>query len=182
VIFLLSHFEKDASAVIQEANVHYNSGNLWAERKDNERAAAEYDRAIAMDGSRYEFFHNRGNSLRDLGRFADAAGSYRGAAEILERKAGSSKAAQDARSRFRSQLALERTREGQMLVEAGDLPAARAAYEKAEAIRPDDFEVQLALGKIASRLNDRDAAILHLDRALALKPTSDAARAERAKL
>lgn len=182
VIFLVSHFEKDSSAVIQEANVHYNSGNLWAARKDHERAVAEYERAIAMDATRYEFFHNKGNSLRDLGRFADAAGSYRGAAEILERKAGSSKAAQEARSRFRSQLALERTREGQMLVDAGDLPAARRAYQRAEEIRPDDFEVQLALGRIASRLDDRQAAILHLDRAIALKPTSDAARAERAKL
>jgi Flp pilus assembly protein TadD len=69
-----------------------------------------------------------------------------------------------------------------MLEELGDMAGARTAYERAERIRPDDFELELALGEVASRLGDREGAIRHLDRALALQPDSAVARAARDRL
>ncbi len=164
VLFLATHFEKDESATIQEANVHYNSGNLWAGKKEHERAIAEYRRALEMDDSRYPTWFNMGNSLRALERYDEAAEAYGEAA------------------RKRKDFLAAHLRQGSALVKAGDLPGAREAYERAAEIRPGNFEAQLALGRIAARLGEREAAIRHLDRALEIRPGSEEARRERARL
>lgn len=164
VLFVAVHFEKDESARIQEANVHYNSGNLWAGKKEHERAIAEYGRALEMDDSRYTTWFNMGNSLRDLGRYDEAAGAYGEAAGK------------------RKNFLAAHLRQGSALVKTGDLPGAREAYERAAKIRPGNFQAQLALGRIAARLGEREAAIRHLDRALEIRPDSEAARRERARL
>lgn len=170
-VFLLGHSEKDASATIQEANVHYNVGNLWAGKKRHDRALDEYRRAIEMDDTRYEFRFNMANSLRDLGRHAEAAAAYGIAAEMAS-----------AKPHLRGDTFRARVRQGQMLEKAGDWAGSRAAFLQAEAIRPDDFEVHLGLGKAAARLGDRAEAVARLDRALQIRPDSEAARAERARL
>ncbi len=164
LLFALTHFERDASATIQEANVHYNSGNLWTGKNEHERAVAEYRRAIAMDGSRYQFWYNMANSLRDLGRIAEAAEAYGEAA------------------RRRPDFWSAHVRQGQMLVEMGEWARAREPLEKALAMHAGDFDAHLALGRAAARLGDREAALKHLDRALEIRPGSEAARAERARL
>ena len=69
-----------------------------------------------------------------------------------------------------------------LLEETGDWAGARAAYEKAEALRPDDFEVQLGLGRVAARAGDRAAALRHLDRALQIRPGNQAAALARSRL
>lgn len=163
-VFLLFHFEQDSSARFEEANVHFNTGNVWAEKNLHEEAVNEYRRAIAMDGSRYQFHFNLGNSLRDLGRRAEAAEAYAQAAKR------------------RPQFVNAHARQGQMLLETGDLAGARQAYERVVQINPDHFDAHLRLGRIAARLGDRKTAIEHLDKAIALKPDSQAARDERAKL
>jgi len=53
---------------------------------------------------------------------------------------------------------------------------------RAEALRPDDFEAQLGLGRAAARAGDREAAIRHLDRALQIRPGNQAAVLERSRL
>ena len=45
--------EVDASATMQEANLHYNAGNAWSDEKEHERALVEYRRAIAMNRGRF---------------------------------------------------------------------------------------------------------------------------------
>lgn len=163
-VFMVAHFETDAASVFQEANAHFNTGSAWAKKGDQERAVAEFQRAIAMDATRYDFWFAQGHSLGVLGRRAEAAVAYGEAA------------------RRRPQLFLPRVLEGQMREELGDLAGARAAYERAEAINPDDFELELALGEVTERLGDREAAIRHLDHALVLRPDSAAARSSRDRL
>lgn len=164
VLFVLLHFEKDSSATFEEANAHFNIGNVWAEKKLHEEAVKEYRRAIAMVGSRYQYHVNLGNSLRDLGRHAEAAEAY-GQAGAL-----------------RPRFANAHLQRAQMLVETGDWAGARQACERVLEIKPDQFDAHLLLGRIAARLGDRKAAVEHLDRAMALRPDSQAARAARAGL
>ena len=163
-VFLVVHFEKDASSVHQEANTHYNAGNVWKDRKDYARATAEYRRAIAMDPSRYLFYLNLAIVLREQRDYAAAAEAYGEAAAR------------------RADLFPPRAFQGLMLESLGDWAGARAAYEKAARINPDDFEINLRLGRAAAQLGDRDAAIRYLDRAIELQPDSPLARAERARL
>jgi tetratricopeptide (TPR) repeat protein len=164
VIFLVAHFQKDQSATIQEANVHYNEGNLWSGKGNHEMAIREFRRALAMDDSRYETWFNLGNSLRAIGRPAEAADAYESSATRRPRF-------------FNAHL-----RRAQELEEAGDWAGASAAYRKAEELRADDFEVQLGMGRAEARLGDHAEAIRHLDRALQLRPGDPAAAAERARL
>lgn len=164
VIFLIAHFEKDSSATIQEANVHYNTGNLWAGRSEHVKAVGEFRRALEMDDSRYQTWFNMGNSLRKLGRLEEAAEAYG-----------------EAGGRRKSFLAAW-LRRGSVLMVLENWQGAREAYARAAEIAPGNFGVHLALGRSAARLGDREAAIRHLDRALEIRPGSREALSERAGL
>jgi 4-amino-4-deoxy-L-arabinose transferase-like glycosyltransferase len=164
VLFLVAHLEKDASHVHQEANTHFNAGNVWKDRREYARAAGEYRRAIAMDPSCYIFFFNLAIALREQNQIAPAAEAYGEAAAR------------------RADLFAPRAFQGLMLETLGDWAGARAAYERAVRLNPDDFEIHLRLGRAAARLGDRETAVRELDRALALQPDSALARAERARL
>jgi tetratricopeptide (TPR) repeat protein len=69
-----------------------------------------------------------------------------------------------------------------MLMEVGDWHGARDALEQAAALRPNVFDLQLALGRVAARLGDREAALLHFDHALRMWPDSRVALEERSRL
>jgi tetratricopeptide (TPR) repeat protein len=163
LIFLVAHFEKDESATIQEANVHYNAGNLWQGKKEFVNAEAEYDRALEMDDSRYATWFNRGNSLRAQGRYREAALSYRES------------------GKRRKKFLAARLREAASWEKAGNLEEARTAWLAVLGLRPSHFNAHLALGKIFGRLGETSEAIQYLDRAIQIKPESDAARQERAQ-
>jgi tetratricopeptide (TPR) repeat protein len=164
VVFLFAHFEKDSSATVQEANVHYNTGNLWANRDEHVKAVAEYRRALEMGNSRSATWFNMGNSLRKLGELEEAAEAY---GEALSR-----------RKRFFAAW----FNRGFVLMELEDWQGAREAYARAADLAPGNFAVHLALGRSAARLGDREAAIRHLDRALEIRPDSREALRERAGL
>jgi len=55
---------------------------------------------------------------------------------------------------------------------AGDEKGAEAALQKAVEADPNDFEAQLRFGGVLYRERNLDAAALHLNRALAIKPAS----------
>jgi tetratricopeptide (TPR) repeat protein len=164
VLFLVAHLEKDQSATIQEANVHFNTGNVWGRLKNYEKAAAEYERAVEMDDSRHSLWYNLGNTYRALGREADAAVAYGMA------------------GKRRPRFIWAHLRQGASYVKLKEWRNAREAYRRAEKLRPDRFDVHLALGRIALALGDRGEAALHLDRALEIRPGSEAALREKAKL
>jgi tetratricopeptide (TPR) repeat protein len=159
-----TYLSRDASAAIQEANVHYNTGNVWVSRGEHAKAVAEYRRATELDGSRFQTWFNLGSSLAELRRYAEAAAAYGSAAA-------------------RQPLLFDaHAQRGLMLIEIGDWLGAREALERAEALHPNVFDLQLALGRVAARLGDRQAALHHYDRALAIWPESRAAQEERSRL
>ena len=121
-VLLVSHLERDRATVHQEANTHFNAGNVWKDRREYARAVAEYRRAIAMDPSRYVFFFNLAIALREQNQLAAAAEAYGEAAAR------------------RADLFTPRAFQGLMLEALGDWAGARAAYERAVRLNPDDFE------------------------------------------
>ena len=69
-----------------------------------------------------------------------------------------------------------------MLSYLGDTQGAIVALRKAVEADPNDFEAQVALGAVLHMERDLDEARLHLQRALQLKPDSNLARYEWARL
>ncbi len=59
---------------------------------------------------------------------------------------------------------------GNLLREAGELPAARAHFEAALRVRPDLFKAHNNLGSVLRDLKDLPAARAHYEQALAIKP------------
>lgn len=164
VIFVVAHLEKDASAVYQEANVHYNTGNIWLRQEEYDRAIAEYERAVEMDDSRFYIWYNLGNAYRAQERWAEAAEAYARAGERQKKNVRA------------------HVREGQMRMKAGQWEAAREAWLRAESLGPGRYDVQMALGRIAAATGRRQEAIRRFDRALALKPGDRVALQEKARL
>lgn len=78
---LVSFFPLGVQKDSAEANVHYNIGNLLAERGRHAEAIASFDRAVGRwPGNAYAWV-NRGNSLDKLGKEDEALASYRRAEE-----------------------------------------------------------------------------------------------------
>jgi tetratricopeptide (TPR) repeat protein len=62
--------------LFQEANVHYNLGNLLYDSGEYDRAIVEYHRALAVSDT--DFYHiNLGNALTRKGRYDEAIEHYR---------------------------------------------------------------------------------------------------------
>lgn len=59
---------------------------------------------------------------------------------------------------------------GNLLAEAGQIDAAREAYQRALALRPDIAEIHFNLGNVLQRVGDHAGARDSFNRALALKP------------
>ncbi len=74
------------------------------------------------------------------------------------------------------------TLQGKALQDLGDNPAAIAAFGKALAADPDDFEAHLTLGAILNVERDVPGARKHVERALQLEPSSALARFEMARI
>ncbi len=81
-LFAIFHPQVDASARIQEANVHYNAGNKYFEKEAYDEAVAEYRRAVAGDPSNWRAYFNMGNTFVKLGRREEAIEAYR---DVLRR-------------------------------------------------------------------------------------------------
>jgi tetratricopeptide (TPR) repeat protein len=164
IIFALTHFEKDVSAHYQEANVHYNTGNILYQEKEYGKAVREFERAAAMDDSRHTIWYNLGNTYRVLERWGDAARAYGMAGER------------------RKKFINAHVREAEMRMKTGEFEAARAAWLRAEALSADRYDVQMGLGRAAAALGGSGEAARRFDRALKIKPGDRDALRERAGL
>jgi predicted CXXCH cytochrome family protein len=71
---------------------------------------------------------------------------------------------------------------GSLLERAGELPAARAEYERALALDPDLAEAAVNLGPVLARLGEPRAALAQLDRLVERHPLADGALRNRAAL
>jgi len=84
-LFVAFHVQVDDSAVVQEANVHYNAGNQYFHKEEFERAVEEYDRAIKGSPRNWRYPYNKANALLNLGRKDEAIAAYRRVLEINPR-------------------------------------------------------------------------------------------------
>jgi tetratricopeptide (TPR) repeat protein len=74
--------------LFQEANVHYNLGNLYYDAGNYDQAIPEYRQALAVSDSAF-YRINLGNALTRKGRFEEAIDQYR---QVISRKPGFAKA------------------------------------------------------------------------------------------
>ncbi|HXM41648.1 MAG TPA: tetratricopeptide repeat protein [Bryobacteraceae bacterium] len=88
----------------------------------------------------------------------------------------------DAALRLNPKLPGADTLRGTVLTYLGDTQNAIAALRRAVAADPGDFDAQVALGAVLHTERDLDGARQHLQRALQLKPDSNLARYEWARL
>jgi tetratricopeptide (TPR) repeat protein len=88
----------------------------------------------------------------------------------------------DAALRLNPRLPGAATLRGTVLSYLGDTQGAIAALRKAVEADPNDFDAQLGLGAVLHTERDLDGARQHLQRALQLKPDSNLARYEWARL
>jgi tetratricopeptide (TPR) repeat protein len=111
----LTLFPYGRDHLFQEANVHYNLGNLYYDAGDYDRAISEYRRALTVSDSAF-YRVNLGNALTRKGRFEEAIDQYR---QVLVKKPGFAKA---------------HIQWAKALVEAGRMEEAREEYRKAVAL------------------------------------------------
>jgi tetratricopeptide (TPR) repeat protein len=88
----------------------------------------------------------------------------------------------DAALRLNPRLPGAETLRGSVLSYLGDTDGATAALKKAVDADPNDFDAQVALGAVLHTARDLDGARQHLQAALVLKPDSNLARYEWARL
>jgi tetratricopeptide (TPR) repeat protein len=169
--------------LFQEANVHYNQGNLYYDLGDYDRATEEYRQALAV--SDFEFYRiNLGNALTRRGRFEEAIDQYR---QVTLRKPRFAKAyvqwaktlaeqgrTAEAQEQYRKALALgtaspdlEAKLRQTGLPQGDDVDAAR----RAAAAEPDSASLRNTLGIALQKQGRFDEAEKEYRAAAALDPS-----------
>ena len=69
-------FDRALAARPDDAEFHYNRGNILCEIGRLEEGLVNFDTAVALRPGEAEFYQNRGNVLLDMGRFAEAFADY----------------------------------------------------------------------------------------------------------
>jgi predicted O-linked N-acetylglucosamine transferase (SPINDLY family) len=144
--------QKAAELLPNDAEAHYNLGNILKDLKQLNEAAASYRRALKITPNIDGGHNNLGNVLRDLGQLKEAAASYRRALAINPKSAG-----------IHNNL-------GNVLRELGKFDDALESCHRALAISPDFADAHYNLGNILNDLKRPDEAAASYRRALAIKP------------
>ncbi|HEU4401617.1 MAG TPA: tetratricopeptide repeat protein [Candidatus Polarisedimenticolia bacterium] len=195
-VALVSFFPLGAPMVTAEANVHYNIGNLLAERGRHEEAIAEFDRSLAEWPENSYALINRGNSLDRLGREDEALASYRRAEEadprffktyqaqgvILHRRGRLAEEEAVYRRGLAAGGAEARYLLGLVLGQQGRSEEALRAFEEAVRINPRHAHAQARLGALYAARGDAARAQAHFRAALEADPSEATARAGLARL
>ncbi|MFT7463741.1 MAG: hypothetical protein ACI9EF_002088 [Pseudohongiellaceae bacterium] len=135
-------------------DVRFLRGLIYEFGGDHPRAKREYSAALALDASHPGARLNRGWLRLDSG---DAQGADDDAAELLRRYPQSEKP-----WNLRAAIAGS----------YGDLPAAVAAFARSAEAWPADADIWHDMGRLMMSLGARDNAILMLERAAELRPSS----------
>jgi tetratricopeptide (TPR) repeat protein len=134
------------------------SGDRLFEAGDLEGAVVEFEKALALNPKEINVLNSLGVCWGHLGQVAKAVACFEQARRIdpLEAMAW-----------YNQGLV--------MIMAGGDKRLILDLFKQADRISPDIFEVNLQLGMLLRELKDPDAACLHAQKALALKPNSAAA-------
>ncbi|HMC83015.1 MAG TPA: tetratricopeptide repeat protein, partial [Candidatus Polarisedimenticolia bacterium] len=187
----LTLFPYGRDHLVQEANVHYNVGNLYSDRGEYPRAIAEFERAIAV--SDFEFYRiNLGNALARTGRFSEAVEQYR---QVSLRKPGFAKAyvqwakallqqgrTEEAREQYRKAVALGMRNED-LERKLGTVPGTAAspaveidAVQRALAADPENAALHNSLGVALQKARRTDEAEAEYRKAASLDPRHEKSR------
>ncbi len=139
------------------APVHVSLGNLREETGEAEAALRDYERALALDPSSLEALKGSGSALERLGRAREAETAYKKALE--QRPGDSSTHLYLGTFYFRQARYAEAEREFRRVIE----------------LSPDNTRGYANLGGLLHQLGRDDEAAPLLQRALAIRPTPDAA-------
>ena len=143
----LEHLRKVAEANPNDAAVQYQLGQTLGQSGNAPDAIAAFERALALDPEKREAYYALGSALKQ---------------QSAARKATVSPASP----------ADDPVRRAQEPLGQGDLRAARAQLEEAVRLDETDAEAHTLLGFTLGQQGDLPAAILHLERAIALRPDS----------
>jgi len=138
--------------LFQEANVHYNVGNLYYDQGDYPRAIREYEQALEVND--FEYYRiNLGNALVRTGRLEEAIDQYRRVASRNPR------------------FAKAHIQWAKALVQQGHTEEAREQYGKALALGVRNSDLEAKLGGAASATSPQEE-IDAIRRAITTDPTN----------
>lgn len=131
-----------------------NNLGLALQDRNRDAAMARYHRALEIDPGFAHAYHNIGNTLRLLGRPAEAIPFAERAVELEP-------------DNLDSRISL-----GSVLGAQGRLDEAMQQFERALAIHPHSADAHANLGYVLALKNDRDAALREYELALSIAPTA----------
>jgi tetratricopeptide (TPR) repeat protein len=141
----------------RKANILLEQGKLFAAGQDMMSAIASYDQAVKFKPDYHVVWNNRGNALRDLGRFEEAVASY------------------DQAVKFKPDYHVVWNNRGNVLRDLGRFEEAVASYDEAVKIKSDKHEAWDNRGYALHKQGKLPDAIKSYDKALEIK--SDSANA-----
>jgi tetratricopeptide (TPR) repeat protein len=196
VLAIVSFFPLGAQMDSAEGNVHYNIGNLLAERGRHAEAILSFDRAVARWPGNAPAWVNRGNSLDKLGLEDEALASYGRAEEerpgfwpaikgqgiILHRR--KDHAGEEAVYRRGLAEGREEARYylGVALKNQDRLDEAVREFEEATRLNPSYARAHTRLGEILAARGDTARAREHFRLSVAADPADRAAQAGLSRL
>lgn len=131
---------------------------------DEQGALGWFDRALARRGDYVSALLGRAEALLALGREGEAFAAYQRLLEVDSAHAVAARRVEVLRLRaVQSDVSI-----GRRAMDEGDLPAARAALERAVAASPDSGFLHRDLARIARALGEDDEAIARSTRAIEL--------------
>ncbi|MFA7241484.1 MAG: tetratricopeptide repeat protein [Sulfuricellaceae bacterium] len=148
----LTVLQKAAEFLPDDADAHYNLGNVQQILGQTDKAVASYRRTLEINPNDNQACNNLGHALTYLGQFNDAVGIYRQALAINPRDAV-----------VHNNLA-------NALVSLGQFDDAVASYHHALEIKPDYAEAFYNLGGLQNNLGQLDDAVTSYHRALEINP------------
>lgn len=138
----------------EDANGHYNLGNLLARQDKADEAILRYRRALEIAPEKAEARFNLGNMFRDQGRLGEAEREYRTALETWPDHPGTL------------------TNLANVLVRQDRIPDAVPIYRRAVEADPENPIAHHQLGQILARQGSAADAVAHFRASLAARPES----------
>ncbi|MCP4655549.1 MAG: tetratricopeptide repeat protein [bacterium] len=154
LVMLLGELEKSGEAgPLERGRLHYALGGLLVAEGRDQQAIDHFRRAVELDSGLKDARIKLGNALARRGGFAEAVTQYDA---VLAADADNATAL--------GQRAAARTN-------LGDLAQARSDLERLIGLQPDHREAHLRLAGVLQRMEQAEAAVAHLVKAIALSPT-----------
>lgn len=143
---------------------HYMRGKTWVDAGDDDRAIADFDESIRLDGSKYLTYHHRGVSHATAGRLSEAQSDFE---QVI---------------RLKPDFPLGWFNRGELHYLRGQWQAAITDYDQALRHKGDDAPMLTARGHAHYRKGDFRAALDDFARALRVDPRHAPALTHRAVL